>query len=492
MLERERELAVVERALDRLAGGAGSLLLIEAPAGIGKTRLLAEAVELARGRGLQVRAARGGELEREMPFGVARQLFQPLIERASERQRARLLSGSARFALAALGHDGPARAGREGDPLAPIDGLFWLLANVAESRPVLLSIDDAQWADAHTLRFLEYVSRRLADVPVLVAAGVRSGEPDQPVRLELLRLEAERIHPGALTSSAVHTLIASEFGVEPSPEFVEACATVTAGNPFLLAELLRGVRIDGMEPSSDAAGSVAKLAPDTVARYALVRLGRFGDDAISLAWAVAVLGGAPQLRHAARLAGVDEEQAEVLIDRLRGAEILAPGLPLDFVHPLVRQAIYGDLPEGQRSSLHRRAAEILASTGESSRTLAPHLLACSPNSDQWVVARLREAAAEATTTGAHESGVTYLERALAEPPESDLPVRSQLAHALMEAEPVRAPHVLEGVAVEVTDPASRLETLRLLAAAYFISGRLVDAERASAEALAIVDDRELG
>ena len=95
MFERERELGVVAGALDRLVGGEGSMLLVEGPAGIGKTTLLAAATQFGRQRTVLVLEARAGELEREMPFVIPRQLLEPIVERADAAERARLLAGSA-------------------------------------------------------------------------------------------------------------------------------------------------------------------------------------------------------------------------------------------------------------------------------------------------------------------------------------------------------------------------------------------------------------
>ena len=119
-----------------------------------------------------------------------------------------------------------------------------------------------------------------------------------------------------------------------------------------------------------------------------------------MAHAIAVLGGAPQLRHAASMAGISEDRARELCDGLRGAEVLAPGHPIDFVHPLVRTAVYGELSEERRSDAHRRAAELISSTGGDAREVAPHLMACAPNGDQWVAGQLRDAAREAMAAGA--------------------------------------------------------------------------------------------
>jgi DNA-binding CsgD family transcriptional regulator len=491
LLEREREVRVLERALDRAAEGAGSIVLVEGPAGIGKTSLLAEARGLASARGLLVRGARGGQLERKMPFGIARQLFEPLVEAASAAERATLFAGSAGLALIALGRADPGDAGAESDPFAPIHGLYWLLANLAESRPVLVAIDDGHWADAQTLRFVDYLARRLSEIPACVVVAARSGEPEEAPELEPLRLEAEVVRPAPLSQGAVDELIYAELGGEPAPEFSDACTAATGGNPFLLTEVLRTLRADGLGPGA-AAATIAELGPERVARYVLVRLGRFGDHAISLANAIAVLGRCPQLRHAATLAGLDEHRAATLCDRLRKAEILAQGVPIEFVHPLLRTAIYHELGEQQRSAAHRRAADLLSSTGVDAPEIAPHLLACAPNGDQWVVARLREAAQDASNAGAPDAAKNYLERALKEPPGDDLPLRYELGKALRGADPARAPEVLASVVRDTSDGMLRIRALMDAAGANLDIGNLDQALHWQAELVRSVpeSDRE--
>lgn len=493
LLERERELDILHQALDRLAQGAGSFLLIEGPAGIGKTTLLNEAAHRGQKRDLLVRLARGGELEQDIPFGLIRQLLEPVISRRAEGDRAKLLSGRAELALIALGGVPPGAPEEGNDPYAAIHGLYWLVTNLCESQPLLLGIDDAQWADGQTLRFVDYVSRRLEDLPAVFLITVRSGEPDPPPELEGLRSEATVLHPRSLTQSAVRRLIAADTKSEPSADFSEACINATGGNPFLVTEVLRALRADSLSPGTDAAQIVTRFRPENVARYALLRLGRFGPEAIELARAVAVLGGSPQLRHAAKLADLDEERARVLSDQLREAEILAPGLPLDFVHPLVRQAIYSDLPEGQRSAMHRRAAEVLAATGITAREIAPHLLMCAPNGDQWVVTQLRAAAAEARGEGAHDTARALLERLLQEPPQNDLEDRFWLGKALYSVDPARAPQFLEQVADEATDPELRATALSFAPVVHITLGNFEAAIRRCDDALDAVpeDDREM-
>jgi len=483
LLERNSELDALTRAVDQLVGGTGSLVLIEGAAGIGKTRLLDEARGLASARDVLVRSARGGEIEREIPFSVARELFERVLERSSEEKRSLLLAGSARLALLALGPDNSDRASTSADPFAPIHGLYWLLSNLSEEQPVFLAIDDAHWSDPETLRFVGYLARRIAELPVLVVAAVRTGEPDEPAEIKALRVEGELLHPNALSERGVGELIARDLDTSPSREFLDMCARITGGNPFLVTEVLRALRADRLDPDAEAAEAIAELAPETVARYVLLRLGRFGEEAIALARAIAVLGGAPQLRHAAALANLDDDRAREVCDQLRGAEVLQQGVPIDFVHPLVRQAIYDDLSEGERSTLHRKGAEILISTGAAPRRAAPHLLATAPNGDPWVVARLREAAEEAIAEGAHDAARSYMERALQEPPEDEARDRYLLGRAIYEPDLPGSLAVFEAAAEAATDPDLRVAALRHACLAYVGLGNFAEAARKSQEAL---------
>ena len=158
LLERERELSVLTRALDRLMEGHGAMLMVAAPAGIGKTRLLAEAADLGRERTVAVRAARAGQLEREMPFAVARQLLEPLLERADEPERSRLLSGSAGLSLIAFGQADP------GDPNAEVDPFAAQLS------------DDLGYSSIGGVELFEYVQ------------GFASSSPPSPTYLDNLQL----------------------------------------------------------------------------------------------------------------------------------------------------------------------------------------------------------------------------------------------------------------------------------------------------------------
>src|SRR4051812_9500171 len=163
LLERDQELRELDVLLDEaLDGGRGRVLLIEGEPGIGKTQLLEALRSRARERGATVLSARASELDRDFPFGVVRQMFEPAVAGAAGApagDRERLLEGAAARARPLLEASPAARAG---DPSAGessfdlLHGLYWLTANLADDAPLLLAVDDAHWADAGSLGFLQF------------------------------------------------------------------------------------------------------------------------------------------------------------------------------------------------------------------------------------------------------------------------------------------------------------------------------------------------
>src|SRR4051812_30490989 len=148
LIEREPELEVISAAVRAASMGAGRLLVIEGPAGIGKTRLLMAARESANDADMHVLHARGSELEREFPYGLVRQLFEPAIAGVRDEERQALMSGAARSVEPLLVQGESFRLPVVGDSVFSIlHGLYWLTANLAEHRPLLLAIDDAHWGD---------------------------------------------------------------------------------------------------------------------------------------------------------------------------------------------------------------------------------------------------------------------------------------------------------------------------------------------------------
>jgi DNA-binding SARP family transcriptional activator len=412
LVDRDKELAAVRAALDDLAAGEPRLLLVEGPAGIGKTRLLAEARRLAAGRSVRVLTARGSQLERAFGFGVVRQLFEPGLTAPDRREV--LLGGAASSARNVFDLV-------EGDQaeFAVLHGLYWLAVNMAESGPLMLAVDDLQWCDSASLRYLAFLVRRLEAVPVLVVGTVRTGEDDADGGLlaELaLEPTALVLRPAPLSAEATAGIVTRRLGAPVSPLFAAACHRTTTGNPLLLRQLLRGLEADGVRPDAAHADMVVAIGSRAVSSMVLMRLRRLPREVTAVARAAAVLGDGASLPALAALAQVAEPDTAAALAVLARAEIVKDEQPLAFVHPLVRDAVYRDLPGAQRELWHERAAQVLRGCGASDEQLGAHLLLAPRRADPATVEVLRGAGRTSAARGATDSAVTYLRRALAEPP----------------------------------------------------------------------------
>jgi DNA-binding CsgD family transcriptional regulator len=421
LLEREAELRAVEDLLEAARAGGGHLLLVEGHAGIGKTALLDATVAQARASGSTVLRARASELESDFAFGIALQLFEPLLAGADDETHDRLLAGSAELAGPLLERP-TSWGGNEGDDrsYAVIHGLFWLLCNLAEAGPVLIAIDDAHSADRASLRLVLYLLQRLDAMGVAIMVARRLGEPRAPDDLLgqiAAHTSSHPVRPSALSRTAAREFVAAALPAADDA-FADACWRMTEGNCFLLGELVNAVEAEGWQPTAQYAARIGTLAPDAVLRAVAVRLMRLSDDAAGVARAVAILGEDAQLRHVASLTGREPARVAAAADALAASEILRPAGSgaLRFAHPLQASAVYADVGSGERAALHRRAAEILRDEDISAERVAAHLLPSAGSGEQWVVDVLCAAASRALTLGAPESAASYLRRALEEPP----------------------------------------------------------------------------
>jgi DNA-binding CsgD family transcriptional regulator len=477
LFEREDELAVLSGALAAARDGAGSVVMVDGPAGIGKTRLLSHALALAHAGGVGVLSACGVELEREIPFGLAGQLFAARLAGTSAGERERLLAGHAGLAASLFDPAAPP----PGDAEALVRGLHWLTINLtlppaaeAAPRPLVLAIDDAHWCDRPSLRFLAYLAARLDGLPVLLLLAARSREAASSAAL-LGGLRDAPVHrvlkPVRLSEDAVARLVAVDLP-DPEPAFVSACAHVSGGNPFLASELVRALRADGIAPTADSVAAVERLVPESVLQSVLVRLARLPDSAQALAGACAVLGDGASLRHAASLARLAPEVAEQAADALAGAHVLDPGEPLRFAHPLIATAVHADLPAFARARSHRSAAALLAADAAPVDMIAAHLLLSTPEGDGATAATLRRAAERALARGDAAAAVRLLERALAEPPAAGERADVLLdlaAAAIQDGDPTADRHIVAALALQDA-PADQVRSLVALARLRFQQG----------------------
>jgi DNA-binding NarL/FixJ family response regulator len=480
LVERDVELAALAAAVEDAVRGEGRLVVVEGPAGIGKTRLLRSVRDdmAARG-GTRVLRARGTELEAHIAFGVVRQLLDPFVFEIAEPEREELFTGEARLARAVLGEAELDAGLPDADRYSKINGLFWLVSTLARGEPLALVVDDMQWADEPSLEFLCFAARRVEGLALLLVAASRPAY-ESPGHLSAALVTdpgATVLRPAPLSRASVERLVRASAGSDADADFVAACLEATGGNPFLLYELLREVRARRLAPTAREARRVGSLAPGGVSAVVELRLARMPEGAPRLAEAVAVLGDRRGAVLAGRLAGLEPGPAAAAETALVRAGILEDREGLCFTHPLVRATVLRRISPTRRARLHARALALLSERGAGPEELATHLLRVEPAGDQQAVESLRAAAARAGVRGAPATAAAYLERALVEPALGDrrYAVLVELGRAEARAGLGEATEHLRRAVDEAAAPTSRALAAVELARALKFGGNAVQA-----------------
>ncbi|HLU74795.1 MAG TPA: LuxR C-terminal-related transcriptional regulator [Nonomuraea sp.] len=369
---RREPLALIRRTL---AAGAGCVL-VEGPAGIGKSRLLAESARLGREHGLTVAVGRATELDRVAPLSTLRSALAGVVP---------VEPGD----YPSAGVRPPVEPG--GDPFSGVGLIGSALERL--DGPLLVTLDDVQWADELSLLALRRLVPGGAPVVWLLA---RRPLPEQEA---LDRLEAARVPLPPLTGEEAAELSARLLGGPPLPPVLEV-VRASGGNPFLLEEALSALREDGRVGMDGG-------FPEAVER----RLLPLRPETRRLLGVAAVLRRPFTVHEAAGVLGRSPAEVVAEVEESVRAGVLVDDGGLAFRHDLIREAVYAALPESVRSAWHREAAAVLRAEGRPAAELAEHLRHGARRGDAAAVAELRTAAAHLTAT-APSAAADLMTRAL--------------------------------------------------------------------------------
>ncbi|MEU4925337.1 AAA family ATPase [Streptomyces yokosukanensis] len=366
---REAELAELRALIASVARtGSGALTLVRGEPGIGKTTLLAEAVARAEAAGFRVGVGKADELHHIVPLSSL---------------AACLLHGDppllADDVLADLAH-------RHDQRIRLVERLAEAIEERADSVPVLIALDDVQWADALSRFALQQLPRRLRTSPVLWLLTARrglGGPAEEIVAAVRDELPARTLSLGPLSGAAIGRLADDALGPDVD-ERVRELLEGAGGNPFLAVELLAGLR------TAEASG---EPVPPGLVSGVRGRLTSLQPATLRFLQMGAVLGRRFAFHEAAVLCGGPTAPLIAALDEAVRAGLLDDdGDHLVFRHDLLRQAVYVDIPPSARKALHREAAGHLVAAGHRPIDAAAHILRGALPGDEEAVGLLRRAA----------------------------------------------------------------------------------------------------
>jgi DNA-binding CsgD family transcriptional regulator len=356
MYGREPERRIVHDLLRRAQRGVGGVVLVEGELGIGKSMLLREAVGEAAGQGFSLAAGAADQLGRMLPFFPLRTALGEPFARLTASDPERDLSDA---------------------PGWWINQMRAHLEQRAAVTPVLVCLDDLQWASPASLAALRTLPRDLQRHPVAwLLARASTPHHDAEYLFGLLEKDgAARVALAPLDQDAATAMLVEAFGVPPDQTLMDL-ASGAAGNPSLLIELIRGLGDDkAVRVTESRAALVSAQLPQRVYRAAQRRLDGLSERARHLLVTAAVLGSSFRLEDAAEMLGETPAGLLPTVEEAMDTGIMADAdNAFSFRHELLRRAIGEMIPRPARKALHRQYGQILLSRGETAALAAGHLL----------------------------------------------------------------------------------------------------------------------
>jgi DNA-binding CsgD family transcriptional regulator len=389
LLGRAVECALLDGVLADIRRGESRSLVVRGEAGIGKTALLDWMVESA--ADLTVVRATGVESEMELAYASLHQLCIPLLDRLD------LLPAPQRTVLEIVFGLG---SGDAPDRFLVGLGSLSLLSEVAEERPLLCVVDDAQWLDQASELTLAFVARRLLAEPVGMVFAAR--EPGEQLR-SLPALEVR-----GLGADDADALLRSVVRSKLDQRVRKRIAAETRGNPLALLELPHGLGADrlagefGLLETEDLSGRIEEGF--------VRRIEPLPEEArLLLVIAAAEPVGDPLLLwRAAEKLGI----GEAAVEAANSAEVVAIGERVIFRHPLVRSAVYRSATVQERRLAHLALSEVTDPAVDPDRR-AWHLAGATAGPDEEVALELERSAGRAQTRGGQAAAAAFLQRAVA-------------------------------------------------------------------------------
>jgi DNA-binding NarL/FixJ family response regulator len=381
--------------------GNGIVAVIRGPAGSGKSTLLQAFVRQAAAVGAICFDAVGSRAERELPLGILDQLLRggPLPDAISW-QVADLIEAHALTAMPAEQEPGMISP----EAARVFEGLLHDLAELSEGHPVVLAVDDLQYADVASLQCLSYITRRASASRILTVLTecTQTLPADRLLHAEILRQgNSTCISLGPLPMSGVVGLLSEHLDSETARRLASSCHAITGGSPLLVKAL-------GQDARADDDGSAALVPRSAFSSAVVACLHRYEPETVELAQAAAVLGESATPYLLAELLGVSAESAVHGIGALTASGLFEAG---NFRHEAARQAVLEHMTADERAAMHDRAARALYKIGATPAILATHLIDVPRTGERWVVPVLREAAERALADGDPSRAVVYLRRA---------------------------------------------------------------------------------